>query len=277
MRRSVAADGSGGAVPGWTPGGGKRWLAPRRPGKPLLARCAGRLNRYAGSLPRSFMSPRILAGAAYVAACLAVAPAARSQAAPTTVRAQPVNSSAMHQTLTIAQTMSVKPMPAAAAAAHAKVSPKLSAPAKSWVQSEARVITGRNLSPSAMVSMAQADAKSRFAGQGLSGMDIDALVQMVMFTCAQDAQNDLKDQLAQMQKANQQKQAQRAAANAGKQQQAAIQDSIKDHQDQLGDMSQEMQMRMQMSMDRMSKAEEALSNIMKKNSDTANSIISNLK
>ena len=223
------------------------------------------------------MSPRILAGAAYVAACLAVAPAARSQAAPTTVRAQPVNSSAMHQTLTIAQTMSVKPMPAAAAAAHAKVSPKLSAPAKSWVQSEARVITGRNLSPSAMVSMAQADAKSRFAGQGLSGMDIDALVQMVMFTCAQDAQNDLKDQLAQMQKANQQKQAQRAAANAGKQQQAAIQDSIKDHQDQLGDMSQEMQMRMQMSMDRMSKAEEALSNIMKKNSDTANSIISNLK
>ncbi len=45
----------------------------------------------------------------------------------------------------------------------------------------------------------------------------------------------------------------------------------------LSDVSEELQMRLQMIMDRRSKFLEALSNIMKKQSDTAASIIDNLK
>jgi tRNA U34 5-carboxymethylaminomethyl modifying GTPase MnmE/TrmE len=183
----------------------------------------------------------------------------------------------VQQTLATAQTMSVKPMPAAAQAAHTKLMPVLSAPAKAWVQSEAKVIAGRNLSPTAMVSMAQSDAKSRFAGQDVSNMAIEDLVMLVMMTISQDAQNDLKSQLAQMQQANQQKKAQRAAVSAQQQQQAAMKDSIKHHADQLGDLSQEQQLKMQMTMDRMSKAEQALTNIMKKSSDTSSQILQNLK
>ena len=45
----------------------------------------------------------------------------------------------------------------------------------------------------------------------------------------------------------------------------------------LSDVSEELQMRLQMTMDRRSRLLEALSNIMKKQSDTAASIIDNLK
>jgi hypothetical protein len=214
---------------------------------------------------------------AAMAVSIALAPAAGSQAAPATARTQPVAVPAVQQTFTEAQTMSVKPLPPSAAAAHARLMPALSAPARAWAQSEARVIAGRNLSASAMMTMAQNDAKSRFAGQGLSGMDVDALVQVVMMEIGQDAQNDLKDQLAQMQKTNQQKQAQRAAADIQKQQQAAMRDSLNNKQDQLGDLSQEQQRKMQMYMDRMTKAEQALSNMMKQQSATASSILGNLK
>jgi hypothetical protein len=225
------------------------------------------------------MPPRVRAATVYTAACLAFAPAAPGQAAPATatVHIQPVSAPSMQQTLATAQTMSVKPPPAAAAAMHAKLSPMLSAPARGWVQSEAKVIAGRNLGASAMRSMAQNDAKSRFAGQGLSSMDVEDLAMLVMMTVSQDAQNDLKSQLEEMQKESQQKQAQRAAAQAQKQQQAAMKDSLKKHEDQLGDISQEQQMKLQMYMDRMSKAEQELSKMEKQQSATASSILGNLK
>jgi hypothetical protein len=47
--------------------------------------------------------------------------------------------------------------------------------------------------------------------------------------------------------------------------------------DSMSDMSQTEQMRMQNAMDRRAKAEEAASNLMKKESDTQNSIINNMK
>ncbi len=196
---------------------------------------------------------------------------------PAPVHVQPANSQTLQQTVSTAQAMSVKPAPANAAAMHARVMPHLSAPAQSWVQSEARVIAGRNLSSSQMIGMAQSDVKSRFAGQGLSNMDIDQLVQLVMFQTAQDAQNDLKDQLAAVQKSNQEKAAQRNAANLQKQQAAAIKDSLKNHQDQAGDVSQEQQMKMQTYMNRMSQAEKAMSNMLQRMSQTNSGILSNLK
>lgn len=218
-----------------------------------------------------------VSGGAVVAAMIAIAPMARGQTvAP--VHAKPVTGPATQQQIVAnATVMAAKPVPASAAAMHAKVSPHLSTPAQSWVQSEARVIAGRNLSSSAMIVMAQSDAKSRFSGQGMSGMDIDQLVQMVMYQVAQDTQNDLRDQLAAVQKSNQQKAAQRAAANVQKEQSAAMKDSLKNHQDQLGDMSEEQQTKMQTVMDRMTQAERALSNMMKRMSETSSGIVSNLK
>jgi hypothetical protein len=56
-----------------------------------------------------------------------------------------------------------------------------------------------------------------------------------------------------------------------------MKDSLKKHYDQLADISQEQQMKLQTYMDRMSKAEQALSNIMKKTSDTSAQVLQNLK
>jgi hypothetical protein len=165
-----------------------------------------------------------------------------------------------------ASAMSVKPMPPNAAALHAKLAPQMISSVSGWVQSEAKVIEGRNLSSDAMISMARKDVSSRFAAQNMSTMDVDQMVTLIMMQCSADAQKDTKAMLAEMQAANQKKKAMRAA-----------QDSLKDQKDALSDMSQEQQLKMQMMMDRMSKAEQAMSNMMKKASETSSGIISNLK
>ncbi len=128
-----------------------------------------------------------------------------------------------------------------------------------------------------MIAMAQSDAKSRFAGQGMSGMDVEQFVQMVMYQAAQDTQNDLRDQLAAVQKSNQQKAAQRAAADVQKQQSTAMKDTLKNHQDATGDVSQEQQLKMQTYMNRMSQAEKALSDMLQRMSQTSSGILANLK
>lgn len=54
-------------------------------------------------------------------------------------------------------------------------------------------------------------------------------------------------------------------------------DSAKDEKDSLSEMGQADSMQLQLAMDRKAKLEEALSNVMKKSSDTASTITSNLK
>lgn len=54
-------------------------------------------------------------------------------------------------------------------------------------------------------------------------------------------------------------------------------DQIKNQLDSKSELGEQLQLRLQMYMDRMSKASEMLSNIMKKFSETAGQIISNLK
>jgi len=58
---------------------------------------------------------------------------------------------------------------------------------------------------------------------------------------------------------------------------AGVADSARSKRDSLGDMSSEQQMRMQMSMDRKSKLQDTLSNVMKKQSQTDDSITKNMK
>lgn len=166
---------------------------------------------------------------------------------------------------------------------------------REWVQEEARRQTHGE--PSALA--AEAAARERFGGD-LSGMDVEALVQLVMFQAAQQAEQELRDQIAQMRAANQQKRAQREAAQKMHKDQAASRDAIhaeyahaetsgsradldandasdKDDIDSLGDLTEMQQLRLQVYMDRRQKAYEMLSNVMKKQSDMQDTIIGNLK
>ncbi len=56
-----------------------------------------------------------------------------------------------------------------------------------------------------------------------------------------------------------------------------VKESLKNKLDSMSEMGQQEQLRLQMSMDRMAKTQRALTNLMKKISDTASQIISNLK
>jgi hypothetical protein len=103
-----------------------------------------------------------------------------------------------------------------------------------------------------------------------AGADIEELAFVVLMQATQDQDNDLQQIMAQTKAINNSKAAQRSQMQA--QQQAAA-----DKKDSLSDMSQMEQMKLQMAMDRRAKMIETLSNLMKKMSDTDNSIIKNMK
>ncbi len=166
---------------------------------------------------------------------------------------------------------------------------------RAWVQDEGLRQAHGNPSESAVA----AAARERF-GNDLSSMDIDALIQLVMMEAAQQEDQALRDQIAQMRAANQQKRAQRELTQKMHEHQSAMRSTaqaefrpaqprvaradlvayvarVSDGKDSLDDLSEEQQLKMQMMMDRMSKALEAMGNLEKKMSETANSIIGNLK
>lgn len=164
------------------------------------------------------------------------------------------------------KTMQVRPLPDEAAHQNARLAPSLSPSAKAKVQTASRTLAAaikRNPKMTAAQMQAQARASVAQAFPGLSGVDIDAVVFLVMTECAQDQQSDLEAQMNQMQQANAQKQALRNQQNAMNQQQS--------------DMSQQMQTELQMEMDRRSKLLEAISNVMKTASDTQSAVIANMK
>ena len=165
---------------------------------------------------------------------------------------------------------------------------------RGWLQVEGQQQAHSSPSESAIAAAAQA----RF-GNNLSTVDIDALVQLLFAEIAHDAEQELRDQLAQMRAINQQKQAQRDATQKLRQQQAmqsganvrfvaaqpgydraelfAYVARVSDGKDHLDDMSEIDQMRLQAIMERRQKALEILANLMRKQADTADSIIDNLK
>lgn len=164
-----------------------------------------------------------------------------------------------------------------------------------WVREEAHREARREPS----VSVAAEAARARFGNELASG-DIDALVELVMMEISREAGQELRDELAQMQEINQEKKTQREAAQKMRDSQSAMHASMRadasavqprtsraelaayvaahsDGEDSLDDMSEEQQLRMQAAMDRRQKAFEALSNMMKKASETESTIIGNLK
>jgi hypothetical protein len=195
----------------------------------------------------------------------------------------------------------------------AKLQSYLAASLRQWVREEGR----RQAEAGPDLAVADAAARARLAGQDFNQMDIDALVQLVMRECTEQADAELRDVMAEMKAANQQKKAKREELQRSKQEQARQDAALRDEytqraqlatpataqagdnavvaptlaeaqakadledpkaeMDSLSDASEEQQLKLQMLMDRRAKAYELLSNVMKKTSDTAAAINANLK
>ncbi|MEO6611308.1 MAG: hypothetical protein ABIT05_04220 [Chitinophagaceae bacterium] len=180
-----------------------------------------------------------------------------------------------------------------------------------WVKSSAKLVVKDNLSESDVRNMA-----SKYGSMGsLGAMDIEALVSLIMMQLAKDAQDDLKALMEQMKKNYEQKKKIRdilarikkernqtllraqldsyyllirkrpsgtvvkgeSTKPVTKEEIDELVSKMSDESDSLSEQGEQQQLRMQLVMDRMTKADEAASNALKKFSETANSIIQNLK
>ena len=147
------------------------------------------------------------------------------------------------------------------------------------VNTTARRFSGKDFSEASVRTALKANPDLKNLPNG----NMDALVMMVLLQLANDNEKDLHDQMAGMKAIDAQKNAQRDAMAKKKDSPVKAADpaagieKMAAQKDNLSEMSQENQMRMQLYMDRMQKADEAVSNLMKKISDTQNAIINNLK
>lgn len=201
------------------------------------------------------------------------------------------------------------PLPAGAEALEAKLMTRVGSQTRGWIKREAaRQQTAGNTSER---SVRNAIAANR-SFSGLPESDINALAFLVMMESAKSAREDLKaimDGVKQINdaKASLRKNAQQAkrapenenasrakAAPPSRQSAKPIRTAVqpapipkaqfarqlelaKNDLDSLSEMGEMESLRMQMTMDRMSKADAAASNAMKKFSDTAQQITQNLK
>lgn len=170
---------------------------------------------------------------------------------------------------------------------------------KNWVRSTALKYKGKEVTEEQAVS----DVKQSYNVLGnLNNADIEAIAFLVMMQSAKSAQEDLKSMMDEVKKINEAKASQRQQVTALKQSSAQMKtqaragyqnaDSLKplrtatvakqvseqkDKKDNMADLSEEQQLKLQMIMDRRSKAIQAISNMMKKLSETEENIIKNIK
>jgi hypothetical protein len=168
-------------------------------------------------------------------------------------------------------------MPPEAVRLHGALMPKVQPPVRSWIGQEARrvVMAGSQTAPD--VAAIRAQVRSRFAGQRLGEMDIEALVVLVMMEAAATEQQEIRDMLAEMKKVNAEKERRRAFLAETRKEQQAVKDDLKAKYDSQNELSQMQSMRLQMLMDRRAKVVEMLSNLMKKISSTQETLVGNLK
>ncbi len=185
-----------------------------------------------------------------------------------------------------------------------KVMPSMKPGLKNLVLSTAYKLTDHTVNPDSLTIA----LKNNKQAAGLQSYDIEALVMLIIMEASKDANQDLKDMLAEMKKNNDQKNQMRESNQLMKQQQLKIKDSLRkdyntstaiqtvkpkdsiskastniskikleDKKDSFADLNEEQQLRMQLYMERKNKAEAAISNLMKKIAETQNQIIQNLK
>jgi hypothetical protein len=157
-----------------------------------------------------------------------------------------------------AATIEVRPLPDEAVRLHAKIAPKMVPTARLKIQGAAMKVRSQPIRSSTEL-LAHARTAAWEAFPNAKGADVDTLTFLVMMQASADAKDELAATMQQMQAANNQKQAQRGAAATR------------------GDMSQDMQMKLQMEQQQYSQCMEAVSNIMKTVSATSSSIVQNMK
>ncbi|MEI8291579.1 MAG: hypothetical protein WCH99_19090 [Verrucomicrobiota bacterium] len=196
-------------------------------------------------------------------------------------------------------------IPQQAKVVHARLIPALKPAVREWISQEAKKTSRSSVLSEAAV---KADIQTRFAGQSLAGGDIEALILLVMTEAAQDAEKDLEAAMAEMKAANEKKSDQREAANKLKRGESGIKaaarqeytrpaatnlqvrpgwvkpqsvdqavDSAKAKLDSKSELGETESLRLQMAMDRLSKLQATLSNLLKKTSETQSNIVNNLK
>jgi hypothetical protein len=165
----------------------------------------------------------------------------------------------------------------------------LSPSLRQWVDARARATVARGGDPD--VAAIRSDARARLAGQVYGDADIEALAFLVLMQASRQAQDDLREIMDQVKDANQAKAGQREAARSRT---ALAAQARLDYAhaiapaapatvaaparaDGIGDLGEHRQLQLQLAMDRKAKLEQALSNLMKKSSDTAATISGNLK
>ena len=158
----------------------------------------------------------------------------------------------------------LKPLPAEIVGRVTLIKAKLTPQGKARIEAEAAAVRSGSKSPQ------QAEASLRASGIDFGQMPIEDAIMMMFFLISEDARNDMRDMMSDMDKTRQHKEAMRQAEVAEKDELAAARDS-------LSDMSELQQLRMQKYMDRRQKALETLSNLMKKSSDASSSLVQNMK
>ncbi len=180
-----------------------------------------------------------------------------------------------------------------------------------WIKSSAKNVKAKNLSEANVRNL----ASNYGSAASLGTMDIEALVSLIMMQCSKDAQDELKDLMEEIKKNNEQKKKLRdiitrlkntrnesltrarldsynlllrkrppgivvkadATKPVSREELDELVSKLSDERDSLSDMGEQQQLKMQLVMDRMTKADTAASNMLKKFADTASSIIQNLK
>lgn len=168
-------------------------------------------------------------------------------------------------------------LPAQAPATFAKLAPRLTPAGRAWVGQMSATIRSGKLQPDGVRALASQTCETMLTGCN-GAADIDALIAIVLAQSTQDTADDLKDMLADMESINRQKEHLRAFHE--KLDKAALDaeiDAIRNKLDSKSELGETESLRLQMAMDRLSKLMSALSNILKKISDTNASIVRNVK
>jgi len=175
--------------------------------------------------------------------------------------------------------MTVVVLPDRATALFNRQSARLTPMGRAWVTAESERLLDGSRDVAFIENDAAAACLSAFGRCG--GGDIDALVMIVMMERSSDAQQDLKQIMAEIKANTTAKSQMRAHLQAvhalSAQQLNAEAQALKSQYDSMSDLSEMQSMRLQMAMDRYSKVMETRSNILKKIDQTDDSITKNLK
>jgi hypothetical protein len=168
------------------------------------------------------------------------------------------------------------PLPDQATRAYAVLVKRLTPAGRAWVPTVSQELRDGTIGIPALLAYAHGSCAEAYSG--CAHADIDALCFIIMMAAAQDAADDLKDMLADMKAASGRKaRLRKLHETMDKAALDAEVAKIKNDLDSMSEMGEIESLRLQMAMERASKMMSTLSDIMKKISDTAESIAPNLK